>query len=179
MAPLAARLASARRVARGAPIRVTAIERKARHPLHGRHAAPRSSAAIRDRRFVWLMGADNLAQFHLWRDWRSIAAHGSDCGRRLGPAMMTRALKAPAMGWLRALRPARGQGSELDEVEIAVARAASTAARPDLRHRHSRRPSHWHEAVMKTFEPRAIRDGVTRRSSLERRPFARHHTRSV
>lgn len=25
-------------------------------------------------RFVWLMGADNLAQFHLWRDWREIMA---------------------------------------------------------------------------------------------------------
>lgn len=23
-------------------------------------------------RFVWLMGADNLSQFHLWEDWRSI-----------------------------------------------------------------------------------------------------------
>lgn len=23
-------------------------------------------------RFVWLMGADNLAQFHLWKDWRQI-----------------------------------------------------------------------------------------------------------
>lgn len=23
-------------------------------------------------RFVWLMGADNLADFHLWRDWRQI-----------------------------------------------------------------------------------------------------------
>jgi len=23
-------------------------------------------------RFVWLMGADNLAQFHLWQDWGSI-----------------------------------------------------------------------------------------------------------
>ncbi len=25
-----------------------------------------------DVHFVWLMGADNLAQFHLWQDWRSI-----------------------------------------------------------------------------------------------------------
>lgn len=25
-------------------------------------------------RFVWIMGADNLAGFHRWRDWRSIAA---------------------------------------------------------------------------------------------------------
>jgi len=23
-------------------------------------------------RFVWLMGADNMAQFHLWQDWRTI-----------------------------------------------------------------------------------------------------------
>ena len=25
-------------------------------------------------RFVWVMGADNLAGFHRWRDWRAIAA---------------------------------------------------------------------------------------------------------
>ena len=25
-------------------------------------------------RFVWLMGADNLASFHLWQDWQAIAA---------------------------------------------------------------------------------------------------------
>ena len=25
-------------------------------------------------RFVWIMGADNLAQFHRWRDWQEIAA---------------------------------------------------------------------------------------------------------
>ena len=25
-------------------------------------------------RFVWLMGADNLAQFHLWKDWQEIVA---------------------------------------------------------------------------------------------------------
>jgi nicotinate-nucleotide adenylyltransferase len=27
-----------------------------------------------DVRFIWLMGADNLAQFAQWRDWRTIAA---------------------------------------------------------------------------------------------------------
>ena len=29
-------------------------------------------AQCRGVNFVWLMGADNLAQFHLWQDWRSI-----------------------------------------------------------------------------------------------------------
>lgn len=26
-----------------------------------------------DDQFIWLMGADNLAQFHLWKDWQAIA----------------------------------------------------------------------------------------------------------
>lgn len=31
-------------------------------------------AACPETRFVWLMGADNLAQFHRWKDWREIMA---------------------------------------------------------------------------------------------------------
>ncbi|MGR3712584.1 MAG: nicotinate-nucleotide adenylyltransferase [Shimia sp.] len=31
-------------------------------------------AARPETRFVWLMGADNLAQFHKWKDWREIMA---------------------------------------------------------------------------------------------------------
>jgi nicotinate-nucleotide adenylyltransferase len=46
-------------------------------------------------RFVWLMGADNLAQFHLWQDWREIletvpvgvlARPGQRISARLSPA---------------------------------------------------------------------------------------------
>ena len=46
-------------------------------------------------RFVWLMGADNLAQLHLWRDWRFIMDHvpvgvlarpGSRLTARMSPA---------------------------------------------------------------------------------------------
>ena len=81
MAPLAARFASARRAARGTPIRVTAIERE----LGTRYTADTLARLVRlypQRRFIWLMGADNLAQFHRWRDWRGIARDGADCGRR-------------------------------------------------------------------------------------------------
>ena len=72
MASLEARYASALRQARGSRIRVTAIERE----LGTRYTA-RTLAKITRRfptnRFVWLMGSDNLAQFHRWKNWRTIA----------------------------------------------------------------------------------------------------------
>lgn len=102
MAPLAARMASAARQARRAPIRVTAIERQ----LGTRYTVDTLRALRRrypKREFVWLMGADNLAQFHLWRDWRGIA-------REMPIAVIARpgydgaALASPAMAWLRRYR---------------------------------------------------------------------------
>ncbi|HEU0043898.1 nicotinate-nucleotide adenylyltransferase [Sphingomonas sp.] len=99
MAPLAVRLASARHMARRAPIRATAIEAQlgTRYTVDTLRALRRRYPA---KHFVWLMGADNLAQFHRWRGWRRIA--------RIVPiAVIARppyngdALAGPAMGWLR------------------------------------------------------------------------------
>lgn len=105
MAPLAARLASARAMARRSKIRATDIEAR----LGTRYTADTLRKLIRrypKRRFVWLMGADNLDQFHLWRDWRKIA-------RMVPIAVIARpgydahAHAVPAMGWLRrSVRPA-------------------------------------------------------------------------
>jgi len=71
--PLAARIARARAVARHPRIRVTAIEAdvgisRTRDTL--RFLTRRCPAV----RFVWLMGADNMAGFHRWHAWRDIAA---------------------------------------------------------------------------------------------------------
>ncbi|WP_353230252.1 nicotinate-nucleotide adenylyltransferase [Novosphingobium sp.] len=107
MAALAARYASATRAARGLPIRVTTIELE----LGTRYTAD-TLARLQRRyprfRFVWLMGADNLAQFHRWRDWRTIA--------RLMPiAVIARpgysvsAMTSPAMAWLYRWRRRTGQ----------------------------------------------------------------------
>jgi nicotinate-nucleotide adenylyltransferase len=106
MAPFAARLAAARQIARRAPIRVSDFEARvgtrftvdtlslllARHPGD---------------RFIWLMGADTLPDFHRWKDWRALA-------RLLPIAVMSRpgydgaARAAVAMGWLRGfVRPLR------------------------------------------------------------------------
>jgi len=72
MASLDARYRSAVEQARLAPIRVTAIERE----LGTRYTVD-TIAALQarypKRDFVWLMGSDNLATFHKWREWRRIA----------------------------------------------------------------------------------------------------------
>lgn len=162
MAPLLARVASARRAARGAPIRVTAIER-ALGTVYTADTLARLVRRFPKRRFIWLMGADNLAQFHRWRDWRRIAA--------LVPiAIVTRpgydgaALKAPAWGWLRRfVRPATTARNWtmwrppslvlLSLPPDPISATALRAANPD-----------WHETPRKSFQPKAVRDGVTRRT---------------
>jgi len=102
MAPLPARVVSARRQARRAPIRVTAIERE----LGTRYTADTLRALARrypKRRFVWLMGADNLAQFHRWRAWRRIALT-MPIAVIARPGYDGAALASPAMAWLGRFR---------------------------------------------------------------------------
>jgi nicotinate-nucleotide adenylyltransferase len=98
MAPLAARVASARRQARRAPIRVTAIERElgTRYTVDTLRLLARR---YRRRRFVWLMGADNLAELHRWKAWRTIAA-AMPIAVIARPGYDGRALASPAMAWL-------------------------------------------------------------------------------
>jgi nicotinate-nucleotide adenylyltransferase len=102
MAPLAARVRSARAQGRRAPIRVTAIERElgTRFTIDTLRALKRRYPK---RRFVWLMGADNLAQLHLWRDWRGLARE-MPIAVIARPGYDARALASPAMAWLRRYR---------------------------------------------------------------------------
>ena len=72
LAPLSERMAAARALARHPRIAVTGFEAEigARYTLDTlEYVAARAAAA----RFVWIMGADNLAQFSRWRGWRRIA----------------------------------------------------------------------------------------------------------
>lgn len=102
MAPIAARLASARSQSRRAPIRATAIERD----LGTRYTVDTLRALKRRyprRRFVWIMGADNLAQFHRWKDWRGIARE-VPIAVFARPGYEAKAFASPAMAWLRKYR---------------------------------------------------------------------------
>lgn len=70
---LGKRIQAARAVAAHPGIEVTGIE-----ALMGTRYTVDTIDTLRRRfptiRFVWLMGADNLAQFHRWRNWQGIAA---------------------------------------------------------------------------------------------------------
>jgi len=106
MAPLAIRLASARAMARHAPIRASDIESR----LGTRYTVDTLKALARrypNKRFIWLMGADNLAQFDQWKDWRGIA-RAMPIAVVARPGYDAAAHAAPAMGWLRRfIQPAR------------------------------------------------------------------------
>ncbi len=72
-APMAERLAHARRLLTDPRVVVTDIERR----LGTRMTADTITALKRlypGVRFVWLMGSDNLVQFHRWDRWKQIAA---------------------------------------------------------------------------------------------------------
>jgi nicotinate-nucleotide adenylyltransferase len=72
LAPLAARIAAARRLARHPRIVVSGLE--AGIGLRYTHDTIAYLVAhCPGVRFVWLMGADNLRSFHRWQRWRDIA----------------------------------------------------------------------------------------------------------
>ena len=97
MAPYEARLASADALARGTPIRVSDFERDA-----GTRYTIDTLRALLDRypdhRFIWLMGADTVAEFHRWKDWRQIAQL-VPIAVLPRPGYDDRARAARAMGW--------------------------------------------------------------------------------
>jgi nicotinate-nucleotide adenylyltransferase len=107
MAPYHARLASARAMARRSRIMASDFERR----LGTRFTIDTVEKLVRRyprRRFVWIMGADTIAQFHRWRDWRRLA-------RRVAIAVVARpgytglVEASPASAWLRQfVRPANG-----------------------------------------------------------------------
>lgn len=70
-APLEDRIARARDVMQHPRVRITDLEAQ----FGTRHTHATLSRLIRAYpgvRFVWLMGADNLATFHQWENWRAI-----------------------------------------------------------------------------------------------------------
>ncbi len=146
MAPLAVRLRSAEAAARHPRIKPMLIEAEL-----GTRFAVDTVAALQKRSpnsaFIWLMGADNLAELHRWRRWRTFA-------RRVPIAVIARphyidaGLVSPAMAWLRRWRRRRAQAREwtrwplpaivfLEIRRTPVSATAIRAADPDWARRYT------------------------------------------
>ena len=155
MAPLKARLASAQRQARRSPIRATAIEQQ----LGTQYTIDTLRRLVRRyprRRFIWIMGADNVINFTRWRRWREIA--------RLMPIAViarpgydSRAVTDPAMAWFR--RFVRRTDQRQDWTMWSTPALVFLRFRPDPRSATAIRQADpfWHRC----YEGRAVRDGVT------------------
>ncbi|MBJ3786421.1 nicotinate-nucleotide adenylyltransferase [Devosia sp. MSA67] len=71
--PLADRVGAARAMIRNPRIRVTGFE-AAKGFAYSWQTVDFLTTRLPGRRFVWIMGADSLADFHRWQRWRDIAA---------------------------------------------------------------------------------------------------------
>lgn len=101
-APLDQRMARARQVMQHPRVRITDLETH----LGTRHTAKtlaRLQALYPGVRFVWLMGADNLADLHRWQDWKSITRR-VPLGVLARPSSQMQALFGSAARSLRAAR---------------------------------------------------------------------------
>lgn len=160
MAPHGARLGAAQKMARRAPIRATAIEAQ----MGTRYTVDTLRKLIRrypDRRFVWIMGADNVANFTRWRRWRDIA--------RLMPiAIIARpgydaaAVAGPAMAWLR--RYVRRPDQRLYWTMWSTPALVFLRFRPDPRSATAVRQAnpHWYH----DYDGKRVIDGVTHKALL-------------
>jgi nicotinate-nucleotide adenylyltransferase len=73
LSPLAERVEATRQVLDHPRIRVTGFE--AAHGFtYSWQTVMFLKKTLKDRHFVWIMGADNLVNFHHWERWREIAA---------------------------------------------------------------------------------------------------------
>ena len=93
-------------------------------------------------RFVWLMGADNLVQFHRWRRWRDImgampvavmARPGSGLAARLSVA--ARAFRGARVARAEALAEARAPAWSFINVPLNAASSSAIRARGEWRGR--------------------------------------------
>ncbi len=171
MAPFAARLASARKLARRAPIRVSDFEarRGTRFTIDTLRALQRRHPR---HRFIWLMGSDTVAQFHHWKSWRNIV-------RRLPIAVIARpgydgpARAARAMGWLRRFVRPSSQARKWTEWSAPAILLLRLPPDPTSATALRALDPNWH----RSSQSRASAPGERRSPSSNRRALARSSSR--
>lgn len=109
--PLAQRIAFARELANHGRIHITGVEARlrTRYTADTLRALKRRCPGVR---FVWIMGSDNLASFHRWNEWRTIARM-MPIAVIDRPGSTHRSVSSPAGNWLARWRLPENQGGAL------------------------------------------------------------------
>jgi nicotinate-nucleotide adenylyltransferase len=109
--PLAQRIAFARNLADHSRIHITGVEAnlRTRYTADTLRALKRRCPGVR---FVWIMGSDNLASFHRWNEWRTIARM-MPIAVIDRPGSTHRSVSSPAGNWLARWRLPENQGGAL------------------------------------------------------------------
>ena len=109
--PLAQRIAYARNLADHSRIHITGVEAnlRTRYTADTLRALKRRCPGVR---FVWIMGSDNLASFHRWNEWRTIARM-MPIAVIDRPGSTHRSVSSPAGNWLARWRLPENQGGAL------------------------------------------------------------------
>ena len=138
-APLARRVPASRAILRHPRVVVTGLEAA----LGTRHTAAtlrRLQARAPHLRFVWIMGADNMASLHRWRDWRRVmetvpvcvlARPGARLAARFAPA--ARAYRSAQLNESEARALARRRPPAWVVLNLPLSPLSSTALRAAIR----------------------------------------------
>ena len=147
MAPFEPRLASARRMAKGARIRASDFEAR-EGTRFSIDTVRRLKRLCPQHRFIWLLGSDTLPNFHKWRDYRGLAREVPIAVIRR-PGYDSAARAARAMGWLRRFVHPSSQARHWTEwsapaiffLRLPPDPTSATAIRAQDPHWHRRSPS--------------------------------------
>ncbi len=155
MATLDDRLSSAQHQSRRTRIKATAIEREF-GTVYTVETLRKLVARYPKRRFIWIIGSDNLAQLHKWKQWRHIARI-MPIAVIARPGYNANAAAIPAMAWFR--RYVHRTDQHRYWTKWSTPALVVLRFRPDP---HSatalrRADPHWH----KRFSGRLVRDDVT------------------
>ncbi len=136
---LSRRIAAARAVAHHPRIRVTGIEADL-GTTYTAETLGRLLPRLPGVHLVWMMGADNLANFHHWRGWQTIAA-SLPIAVFNRPDIALRALSSPAAGALAQFRRDAADASALATTEppawVFLPSPHISISSTELRNRHA------------------------------------------
>lgn len=169
MAPLDARIGSAVAMARDARIRVSDFETRegTRFTID---TVKRLHTRYPQHRFIWLMGADGLPNFHKWRRWRQLA-QSLPIAVISRPGYDRRAQAMRAMGWLRGFVHPSSQARKWTEwsapailfLRLPPDPTSATAIRAHDPNWH-RRSNMRRITLPSVFEPLSVRSPIDRTS---------------